>query len=178
MRSIRDFLAVPLRWSQDRQLTWEYKLRAGHEVAATLRFPSRLSSLALAESVDGALTLKRSGFIPKVTVRGTGPETEVAVFNSDWRSLSGEGQILFSNGQKYRWVNLSWLALEWAIADEAGSRLIHFFNPADSGFPFSRLRCDVEIDLCAAELPGLSILATLGCYLMVYLCWWQNCCRS
>ncbi|HEY0722558.1 MAG TPA: hypothetical protein VGD41_00915, partial [Pyrinomonadaceae bacterium] len=62
MRKIADVVGQELEWVQPSVFKMQYELRAGDELAATLRFRSSFGSLATGESADGCWTFKRIGF--------------------------------------------------------------------------------------------------------------------
>ncbi|HYM81602.1 MAG TPA: hypothetical protein VEY91_09350, partial [Candidatus Limnocylindria bacterium] len=101
MRKIGDVVDRPLKWSQPSALSMQYELRAGDELAATLRFRSMFGSFATGESADGCWTFKRVGFWQtRATIRACDSETEIAAFrNNTW---SGGGTLELADGQTIR----------------------------------------------------------------------------
>jgi len=163
MKPLREIADQPMEWANKTAQKREYKLRAGQEVVASLRWEKAFGSLATAQAADGAWTLKRSGFLmPKVTARSSGADTEVLVFHPSWRS---EGTVEFSSGARFRWLNTSFWHSEWAFANEKGDSLIHFKLHSGLMKQSAELRVEPE----AASLPELSLLALLGWYVLILM---------
>src|SRR6266849_9596869 len=76
------------------------RLLADGEVAATLTWARSWGSLATGKSGGSEWTFKRLGFLrPRVTVRGTGSDSNLAVLSINW---AGEGA-----GGVFRWRDVS-----------------------------------------------------------------------
>ena len=162
MRKIASLTGQGLRWEQPRVFKMEYELRAGPELAATLKFRSSFGSFATGESADGCWTFKRVGFWQtKATVRSCGSDDDIAIFtNNTWR---GGGTLEFSDGRTFRATTNFWQT-KFGFETEAGEKLIEFQT---SGL--LHLSATVQIHpgfVTATEVP---LLMMLGFYLIVMM---------
>jgi hypothetical protein len=83
MKRIATLVGRDLKWTQPSARRLEFELRAGDELAATLRFPNPLRTHAVGESADGAWTFKRSGvFTNSATVHVRDSGEQVAFFRA------------------------------------------------------------------------------------------------
>ena len=163
MRSLTEVADQELLWTPSPEQKKTYELRAGDEVAATVRFER--SSLAIAEVSDTIWTFKREGFWhPRVTVRLAGSETDLAIFQPSW---SGSGTLKLSPVRQIQWKSAnfwhsSWI---WQQQDVDGHPLVRF----KSRQKWTKMEGEVAIAATATELVELPLLVTLGWYLLVLL---------
>src|SRR5688572_12456036 len=124
MRKIADLSGQWLKWEQPSALKMGYELRAGTELAATLRFRTSFGSFATGESADGCWTFKRVGFWrTKATVRLGGADTDIATFrNNTW---SGGGTLELSDGRTFP-VSTKFWQTQFGFNTESGETLIEF----------------------------------------------------
>jgi len=157
-----EFLSRDLEWVQPNALKFEYELRAGDEVAATLKFRSSFGTHATAQSADGTWTMKRVGFFQThVTVRESGAETDLAVFrNNTWRS---GGTLEFPDGRHYRASTNLWQT-KYHIQSAEDRVLLEYHTRG-----MLRLTGGVTVSREAATLKELPWLVALGWYLVVML---------
>ena len=64
MKRIATLVGRDLKWTQPSARRLAFELRAGDELAATLRFPHPLVTTAVGESADGVWTFRRGGREP------------------------------------------------------------------------------------------------------------------
>jgi hypothetical protein len=150
-----------LRWSQTSVVRWEYELRSGEELVATLRVRG-FGTLATAESGDGSWTFKRVGFFQnRATIRAAGEEVDLAVFqNNTWK---GGGDLRFAGGRTFKATTSFWTR-DLEFSTESEEPLVRF----DYGGVFRR-SADVEVAPDARHLPELPLLVLFGWYLLVML---------
>jgi hypothetical protein len=92
MNSLTDANLKSLKWEQSGKLA--SRLVADGQTIATLSWAKSWGSLATGESAEGEWTFKRIGFLrPRVTVRETGSDADLAVFSISW---TGDGTVVFS----------------------------------------------------------------------------------
>lgn len=163
MKTIREAGDNTLRWTRPSMLARQYELVAGTEVVGGLKWESMFGSLATAEAADGSWTFKRAGFMsPRVTVRAPGSETDVAVLRV---GIKGDGLLHGPERRKYQWQRTSFWRPEFAFATETGRLLISF----DPDFSLLKHAATVKLEPEALDIPDLSLLVTLGWYLMLLL---------
>lgn len=140
-----------------------FELQGGGGVVATLRWAKATGSLALAESLDGRWTFKRAGFVsPRVTVRPAGADEDLAIFRPSWE---GHGALQFDGERRFRWSPTGFWQSEWAFGHEGGDPLV-VFSPVNGTLGTEGR---VRIARATPALPELSILTTLGWYLLVLM---------
>jgi hypothetical protein len=161
MRSLAA-LKGPLRWSQPSALRSEYELRAGDELAGTLKLRSMFGTLADAEGGDGTWTFKRVGFWRNgATIRRAGSDEDIAVFrNNTW---AAGGQLDFANGGRFRATTNFWMT-RFEFHTESEQLLLRF----RFGGVFRRA-ADVEVTDAAKRLAEWPLLVHFGWYLLVML---------
>ncbi|HZN04882.1 MAG TPA: hypothetical protein VFD06_14955 [Candidatus Polarisedimenticolia bacterium] len=163
MKTIREVGDRPLRWTRPRMLERQYELVSGTDVVGGLRWESMFGSLATAETADGTWTFKRAGFVsPRVTVRTLGSDTDLAVLRVGFK---GDGLLHGPDRQTYQWQRTSFWRSEWAFATETGRLLVGF----DPDFSLLKHAATVKLEPEALQNPDLSLLVTLGWYLMLLL---------
>jgi hypothetical protein len=138
-----------------------YELRSETHSFATLEWQSALGSLAHARTLDGAWTLKRTGFFrPRVTVRAMDKETDLAVFQPGWL---GDGHVDFPNGKQWSWKCLGFWRARYGFVSDDGTPLIEyhantFKMPPSAG---------VVVAQSALGLAELPLLMVLGWYVTI-----------
>lgn len=162
MRKIAELVGQQLEWVQPSVFKMHYELRAGDEVAATLRFRSAFGSFATGESADGCWTFKRIGFWQtKATVRVCDTDVDIATFkNNTW---SSGGTLELSAGRKFLATTNFWQT-NLEFQDELGGTLIKFKT---SGL--LHLSAKVNVEPNAVSLPELPWVVMLGWYLTVMM---------
>ena len=164
MKNLRDVISHPMQWMQASAAERTYELRAGDDVVATRRWQKARGSLALAESVEGKWTFKRTGFFsPRITVRAVGTESDIAVFTPD--GFAGRGTLELADGGKFRWATMSFWRSQMAFCSEAGQPLVHY--KPESALQLAAAK--VEIEQAGAAIPELSLLVLLGWYFMLLM---------
>ena len=163
MPTLRDTLGIELLWEQDGLLSRQYELRGKDQVFAGLRWEGSFGSLASATTESGSYTFKRTGFLrPRVTVRPSGADTEVATFQPNWL---GHGPLLIQSARQYYWSNAGFWQAAWGFASPDGARLVEF-RPR---FSVARKITGVEIAPSALANPDVPLLAAFGWYLLVMM---------
>ncbi len=162
MQKIANLTSYELKWEQPSALKMEYQLRAGDDVAATLRFRSSFGTFAVAESADGCWTFKRVGFFQtRVTIRHCNTDVEVAVFKPN--TWSGGGTLILASGQTYRAATNFWQT-KFTFETEAGDPLLSFQSGG-----FIHQSAIVSFQPNAAMLPDLPLMVLLGWYLIIMM---------
>ncbi len=140
----------------------DYRLRAGDEDAAALRFQGPLRTVATAESGDGRWRFSRRGFLrTRVTVRGGDDGRTVAVFRPG--ILRNGGTLKLADGRRYRATSNFWTTT-YAFSTEDGTPLVRY---RFSGI--LKRSAVIDIQPAAKGLAELSWLVMLGLYLNVLL---------
>lgn len=162
MRKIAELIGQQLEWVQPSALKMQYELRAGDELAATLRFRSSFGSFATGENADGCWTFKRIGFWQtRVTVRACGEDVDIATFkNNTW---SGGGTLELATGRKFLATTNFWHT-NLEFQDESGVTLIKLMSGG-----LIHLSAKVNVEQNAVNLPELPWLVMLGWYLVVMM---------
>jgi hypothetical protein len=164
MKRIAELFGQQLKWVQPSALKmqYEFELRSGDELAATLRFRSSFGSFATGESADGCWTFKRVGFWQtRATVRVCDADADIATFkNNTW---SGGGTLGLPDGRKFLATTNFWQS-KFEFQDESGGTLIQF---ASSGL--INLSGTVEIQPMAVSMPELPWIVMFGWYLTVMM---------
>lgn len=128
MRLIQEAADQELVWRQPSGMKYEYELRAGDEILATLRFKSSLGTLAAAEAAEGAWTFKRAGFWQtRITVRPRDGEREIAAFRPEW---TGNGVLTLEGGRIYRWAGANFWRTHHAWQAPGDVQVVRFENTA------------------------------------------------
>lgn len=162
MKSIRQLTSSDLKWSQPSATRADYELRAGGELAGTLRFRSAFGTLATGECADGCWTFKRVGFFQtRVTIRKCGEELDVASFrNNTWM---GGGTLEFTDGTKIL-ANTNFWQTRLQFTLESGKPVGAFTKGG-----MIHLNVAVEVDRSAVGLDQMPLIVLLGCYLIVMM---------
>ena len=162
MKRVAELIDRPLKWVQPSAFKMEFELRAGDELAATLRFRSSFGSFAKGESADGCWTFKRVGFWQtRATVRTCDTDTELATFsNNTW---TGGGTLELPDGRTFRATTNLWQS-KLEFKDGSDAALIQF---ASRGM--AHLSATVEIQPTALRMPELPWMVMLGWYLIVMM---------
>jgi hypothetical protein len=158
MRTIRQVAGRELLWvwAGDKKA---YELRAGDEVAASLRWERE--SLASGETGDQRWTFNQEGFwYPPVTVQVPGSDDEATLFRPSWR---GGGTLEFEADREFRFVSANLWNTQWDWLDERGRSLVHF--KILGGFFSSKSQ--VVIEKRARTSPETPLLVVLGWYRLI-----------
>ncbi|HEY0765862.1 MAG TPA: hypothetical protein VGD61_26010 [Pyrinomonadaceae bacterium] len=162
MRKIADVVGQELEWVQPSVFKMQYELRAGDELAATLRFRSSFGSLATGESADGCWTFKRIGFWQtRVTVRACSDDVDIASFkNNTW---SGGGTLELSDARKFFATTNFWQT-NLEFQEESGATLIKFKTGG-----LIHPSATVHVEPNTVNLAELPWVVMLGWYLIVMM---------
>jgi len=146
-----------LKWTQPRAFKREYELRAGDELAATLRFQGGFSSRATAESGDGCWLFHREGaFVRTTRIRACNSDVVIGTFKANtWKS----GGTLEIGGRVFNATSRAFSS-RYSFVRENGEALVELKN---SGF--LHRSAQVTLHPGAATDPQLPILVMLGWYL-------------
>jgi hypothetical protein len=159
MRAFAEVAGQELLWVQPAARKRQFELRAGDEVVATLRF--QRSSLADAEAADHHWTFKREGFWhPRVTVRVSGSETDVALFHPSWM---GGGTLELPQGKSLKLASANIWQSEWVWQEVKDVPLVRF----KGRHGLLKASAQVEIGPDAAHRDDLPLLVLLGWYLIL-----------
>jgi hypothetical protein len=161
MLSSTELAGRELLWTPSPGQKKTYELRAGEDIAATVRFER--SSLATAEVASASWTFKREGFWhPRVTVRLPGSATDLAIFRPGW---SGAGTLELSPSRQVHWKSASFWQSSWDWQELDGRPLVHF----KGRHKWTKMEAEVAIETMATGLAELPLLVALGWYLLVLL---------
>lgn len=150
-----------LRWEQPKWTHRFHRLMSMEMTYATLEWPQAFRSVGLSSSREGRYTFKRGGFLhPHVTVRRQEFEAELAKLTLDW---SGNGELVFNNGQRYRFSRPSMLRFDYEVTDHRGTVLFHL-NKEWASFKHSG---DVLITAAGLAHRDIAMLTSLCWYLAV-----------
>jgi hypothetical protein len=165
MMEINDVNTSALSWKQPNAFRRAFELCWHDDVLATMEWEKPSGSLAVVRSAEGRWTLKRSGFLsPKVTARVAGTDKEAASFRPNWR---GEGVLELDESRRFYWVqNDPYWGSRWAFRDEL-HRPILTVTLNDGLHNILKYEAFVDIDDAVARMPGLSLMAAMGWYVMV-----------
>ena len=84
------------------------------------------------------MDIQALGFLrPRVTVRETGSDSNLAVLSINW---TGEGAVVFSDGETFQFKRSGFWHPEWAMLDSRGLRV--FLLRPDSGW--RKKKADLE----------------------------------
>lgn len=160
---LAELVGQELKWVQPHAMKREYELRAGDEIAATLRFRNAFGSFAAAAGADGEWTFKRVGFLQtRVTIRAAGSENDLAVFkNNTWK---GGGTLELPDGRSYP-ADTNFWATRYAFKTETGEPLIRYRKIGG----FLHMSSAVEIDPLARHMPEMPWMVMLGWYLTLMM---------
>jgi hypothetical protein len=159
MNSLTDANLKSLKWEQTGKLA--SRLVADGQTIATLSWAKSWGSLATGESAEGEWTFKRIGFLrPRVTVRETGSDADLAVFSISW---TGDGTVVFSDVEIFQFKRSGFWHPEWSMSDSKGARQL-LLRP-DVGW--KKKKADVEIDRSAISNKRTTLLAILGWYVII-----------
>jgi hypothetical protein len=152
-----------LLWVQPSARRRTYELRTDGEVVATLRWPK--DTRAHADTANGQWTFTRRGFWhPRVTVRATGADADMAVFTARW---TGTGTLDLRDGLQYHWAAANGWQSQWAWQAGDGTPFVTF--TVRQGLV--KVEGRVEIAPAAGALSDLAMLVSLGWYLVVLRAW-------
>lgn len=156
-----------LRWLRTGETPLEFTLSAGDSPVTQLRWINPGGSLATAETVSGAWTLKRGGFLsPHITVRQSGAGENLARLTVH---LSHHA-IELANGVTYRFHRAGVLVPAWKVTTDAGREILHI-EPVRDG---RKLVGGAALAAPAAvDLPDLLLLVVVGWYFIV-LTWFED----
>jgi hypothetical protein len=158
VRPISETAGEELLWIQPAASRREHELRAGDDVVATLRF--QRGSLADAEADGHHWTFKRQGFWqPRVTVRVSGSDADVAVFRPHW---AGGGTLDFGDGLSVGLGSANFWQSQW-VWQEKDQPLMLF----KGRHGIVKAKGAVEIQPGAAGRPDTPLLVLLGWYLIL-----------
>jgi len=162
IRKLSEVNLRALRWARSGKL--ESQLISEGQLVGTLRWAGGRSSLATAESADGAWTFKRAGFLrPRMTIREPGSDSDLAVMPMSW---AVEGCLRFSDGRWFLVRCSSFWRSDITVSDSRGKKLLVLK-------PDSRARGakgSIQIDRGVLEdEPGVPLLAIFGVYVILMI---------
>jgi hypothetical protein len=155
MKTIRELGNKVLRWQPSVESKESWELRSGDDVVGTVAWqnPTRDGTLVVATSADGHWSFKRVGvFIPRVTVRIVGTDTDVATVTPHL----GRSVVDFADGHTVHLLRRGFWHNEFALTQSNGEPLLVFKEAGTR----------VEIEKGAEARSDASLLALLGCYLL------------
>jgi len=160
VKALRESGNEPLLWTQPRRIKYDYNLRAGDEVVATLRWGNWPSQAAAAEAADGRWTFKRAGLLQqRMEIQQADTEAQAAVFQPGKRG----GTLELLDGRTFRWQATKRWHAEWAWIGQDNEALIRFTTQG----AFWKRKNLVELQPGAQALPECSLLVLFGWYLLV-----------
>ncbi len=157
-----------LLWIQPKALQRRFELRDEEMLVAALEFKSSYGSLAAATTAEENWTFKRVGFFnPRVTVRRSEEEIDLAVYRPKWTGT--QGVLEFTAGRSYIWKVANFWATRYEFLDSAGQPLLAYQSGIEHGklSDLFKNQARVEILPTAHGLPELPLLVLLGWYLIV-----------
>ena len=168
MNAIGELNYHELTWTQPRAGKYEFELRAGNEMLATIRWNDPYGSHALAEAANGQWSFDRSGlFHRQIVIREAQSRTPIAVEDASW--LNGTSNLVFPDGNQFLYQRITpywnWHAFGRAWMPVQGEQLVY----TELTFPnwFMRRAGRVEITPKGLAIPELSLLVLLGWYISV-----------
>lgn len=167
MKKLSEITGVKLEWREPKATVQHYELHAGNELCGTLDFRSAWGTLATAQTAGGAWTFKRVGFLnPRVTVRAAGSDQDLAVYQP---RFWGDGELAFADGSAFRWRPVNFWSTQWSFLDGAGRPRVTFRSGVEGQTlkDIFRTQATVEIDPAASAHLRLSLLVSLGWYLIL-----------
>lgn len=162
MQAFAQYAQHELEWRQPSAMEMRYELRAGEQLAGSLRFRSMWGSLATGESAGGCWTFKRVGFWQtRATVRVCDTDADIATFaNNTW---SGGGTLSLPDGRTFTASTNAW-ETKLELRDSQNLLLISYANRG-----VLRLAASVTIEPYAVAWPELPWLTVFGWYLVVMM---------
>ncbi len=167
MQPMASFVRTPLYWVQPKTFDRWFELRAGDQVVATLGWETSCGSLARGSTAQGSWTFKRVGFLnPRVTVRQSGSEIDVAVF---WPRWLGDGTLELASGAVFRWQSTNFWGTDWMFSAGDGTPLLALKEGSKEGKLSDMFKTQslVEIHPEAYDVPDIGLLVLVGWYLMI-----------
>ena len=160
-------IQTPLYWVQPRAMHRSFELHSqdGKNVGS-LRFEKALGTSARGDSLHGAWTFKRVGFLStRVTVRKDGSDDDIAVFHP--KTLGGGFVQAF--GRTLEWKQANFWGTQWSFLESDDTPLV-LFKPGAETEGISNLfktQSIVELTTKPKDPAELSLLILLGWYLIV-----------
>jgi hypothetical protein len=155
MKRIADVGNLPLVWTQPGKGR-DYRLLAGQEPVASLRWDNTGGQEAIAETADGAWSFRRSGLLrPTIRVQTRDGASDAATMTIEWTG----GLLKLQNGTEYRWGAANFWRTEWAFAKAGESATVHFRPEGKK----------VELGADAAAREETPLLLVTGWYLLVLM---------
>ena len=167
MEPLIEFTGGLLEWVQPKVFERNYELVSGETLVATLAFRSSFGTLAVAETAEGSWTFKRVGFLnPRISVRQVGGLDDLALYRP---RFWGGGDLAFTGGPVVSWRSTDFWTTEWAFFDPVDQALLAFRPGREKErlADIFKSQATVEVSPVGAGSPHLSILASLGMYLLV-----------
>jgi hypothetical protein len=160
-----------LQWIQTGDLDSQLISEGSDEPFAKLKWAKKWGSLATGESADGKWTFKRVGFLhPKVTIRETGTESDIATFSLSW---GGDGVLeIPSEASAFLFKRTSMWHSEWILKRNDSEETVLTIRP-DFGLTKvptkKKLGAEVELGQNALAQSRLSLLALFTWYLIILM---------
>ena len=167
MERLLELTDADLYWVQPERFSRWFELRAEDDPVATLGWETSCGTLARGASADGSWTFKRVGFLnPRVTIRESGSELNLAVF---WPRWMGDGTLEFAYGKAFRWQSTNFWGTDWMFTSADGTPLVAFKEGAPDRklSNLFKMQALVEVHAEARDLVELPLLILTGWYLMI-----------
>jgi len=154
---------VEFSWKRPNQLQRSYELCFGSDCLARIGWQNNWDGIAEVECAGERWLFKYEGFLnARVRVFRNGLTNEVAVLQHKWGRNS---YLSLPDGSRFTWSVISFWKGELGYKDQNGNILLSFVP----GYVDGKKAGLLKIEPAAFELPNLSLLVTLGWYLMVKL---------
>jgi hypothetical protein len=152
---------APLRWRQPSFWTRHYELTDDNRPYARLEWQSFLSSKARATFRDTTWEFQRRGiFRRRVTIHLLATGQSVGEMAMRW---SGAGTLQMADGSQYEWCRYNFWSTRFGF-ESAGRPIAEFHRRFGL-----RTNVDVAVRAAGTDAPHLSLLLTLGMYLMMLI---------
>jgi len=161
MTTLNDVAHLELTWKQVGIFKQEYTLLAGGQTLATLKFPSSLSTTAVAWCDDRHWTFRRGFWRNKVTVYANDSANELLTFQGN--TWGNGGALYLNDGRQYRTHSNFW-GTRYEILQGEDEVLLRYNIHSEL-----RSNAGLEITPAARRLPELALFAPLGWYLAILL---------
>jgi hypothetical protein len=152
-----------LAWTRPDQLQRTYELCFGSDCLARIGWNHGWDGFAEVECAGDRWMFKHEGFLnARVRIFRNSLTHEAAILQHRWGRNS---YLTFPDGSQFTWSVLSFWKGELGYKDQNGNVLLSFVPGYVKGKKAGLLKVEPK----ALELPNLSMLITLGWYLMVKL---------
>lgn len=151
---------LPLVWVQVKGWKQCFELRAGDHLVAVMQWDGVFKSSATVESAEGVWHLARHGFFKMHTDLKVHQQMEpTLILNNRWNG----GDLTLPDGRALQWRGKNFWGTKYAFIDEATDRALITYHYRG----FLKYNADLTLDPEAESLPHLTMLLSLGWYLIV-----------